>query len=553
MTLTATQALHRGVAAHKQGELDEAERLYRAILQSQPNRTPSSHGINVIAVAYNNLGFVLEHKGDLDATIESYRLATQIKPDFHEAFNNLGSSLQRKGDLNAAIENFRQAIRIKPTFSEAHYNLGHALQEKGDLKAAVESYQQLISIEPDNADAFNALGAVLHLRGDLTAAINSYKQALTISPELAEAYNNMGNSQLALGDVDAAIESCNRSIRLKPDYANAYNNLGYALNDKGDLRGAIDSFKTALRLQPDSAQIYNNLGSAHREIGEIDAALKCFDALNEPRFSKLFEANPTQNDFWLNTRSQSLECLYILGRYAELEQRLKVLAKSGDINRRVAAVSAFVCQQLKIDNPHTFCKQPLDFVHVGNLDNHVADVPGFVESLISEGRKENQVWEPKHGVTKSGFQTANTIFDAGENCAALEKILRKEIASYYAKFKDKDCAFMKLWPENYNLKGWFTRLIKHGHQRSHIHPAGWLSGVVYLKTIDSPVGDEGAIEMGLHGNDLPILDSGFDRRTHSPQRGEIVLFPSSLFHRTIPYNTDEERCVIAFDLHPCLY
>ena len=36
MELTIEQALQQGVAAHREGKLEEAERLYRAILQSQP-------------------------------------------------------------------------------------------------------------------------------------------------------------------------------------------------------------------------------------------------------------------------------------------------------------------------------------------------------------------------------------------------------------------------------------------------------------------------------------------------------------------------------------
>ncbi len=38
------------------------------------------------------------------------------------------------------------------------------------------------------------------------------------------------------------------------------------------------------------------------------------------------------------------------------------------------------------------------------------------------------------------------------------------------------------------------------------------------------------------------------RRIYQPKKGDIILFPSSLFHRTIPFNSDVERCVIAFDL-----
>ena len=77
-----------------------------------------------------------------------------------------------------------------------------------------------------------------------------------------------------------------------------------------------------------------------------------------------------------------------------------------------------------------------------------------------------------------------------------------------------------------------------------------MSGVVYLKTVGSADSDKGAIELGLHGYNLPIIDDSFPRIIHRPQIGDIVLFPSSLFHRTIPFEEDTERCVIAFDLTP---
>ena len=87
-----------------------------------------------------------------------------------------------------------------------------------------------------------------------------------------------------------------------------------------------------------------------------------------------------------------------------------------------------------------------------------------------------------------------------------------------------------------------------GYHTSHIHPDGWLSGVIYLKTTDLSNNDEGAIEFGLHGYDLPITNEDYPRKLHRPRKGDIVLFPSSLFHRTIPFTTDSERCVIAFDI-----
>ena len=96
--------------------------------------------------------------------------------------------------------------------------------------------------------------------------------------------------------------------------------------------------------------------------------------------------------------------------------------------------------------------------------------------------------------------------------------------------------------------GWHVILKKQGYQEAHIHPAGWLSGVIYLKVVPSLGKDEGAIEFSLNGPDYSNINS--PQLIHRPEAGDLVLFPSSLHHRTIPFSTDTDRIVIAFDLMP---
>ena len=59
MELTIEQALQQGVTAHNQGNLQEAERLYRAILQSQPAHPDANHNLGVLAVSVNKAGAAL--------------------------------------------------------------------------------------------------------------------------------------------------------------------------------------------------------------------------------------------------------------------------------------------------------------------------------------------------------------------------------------------------------------------------------------------------------------------------------------------------------------
>jgi uncharacterized protein (TIGR02466 family) len=90
-----------------------------------------------------------------------------------------------------------------------------------------------------------------------------------------------------------------------------------------------------------------------------------------------------------------------------------------------------------------------------------------------------------------------------------------------------------------------------GHLDAHIHEIGWISGAVYLAMpSDKKNPEEGAFEYGIHGDAYPQQHKEFPVGTVIPNVGEIVLFPSSLFHRTIPFTSSEERICIAFDLKP---
>ena len=69
MELTIEQAVQQGVAAHKEGKLEEAERLYRAIVQAQPAHADANHNLGVIAVSVTKVQLVLPL---FKTTLEAY-------------------------------------------------------------------------------------------------------------------------------------------------------------------------------------------------------------------------------------------------------------------------------------------------------------------------------------------------------------------------------------------------------------------------------------------------------------------------------------------------
>ena len=193
----------------------------------------------------------------------------------------------------------------------------------------------------------------------------------------------------------------------------------------------------------------------------------------------------------------------------------------------------------------------MEFISISNISNHINDSDLFISELIEELSNVKTSWEPYNKSTKKGFQSRVNLFENPlEKTSYLQSIIIKELDLYYSKFKDKSCVYIQKWPSKKRLTGWHVILKKHGNQKVHIHPSGWLSGVIYLKVVPTLGKYEGAIEFGLNGKRYSHVDS--PTIIHQPKLGDIVFFPSSLNHSTIPFSTDTDRIIVSFDLLPNL-
>jgi superkiller protein 3 len=209
-------------------------------------------------LAYNNLGNALKDQGKLPEAIEMYQQAIKLDPKFVLAYYNLGIALQRQrqGKLPEKIEMYRQAIKRNPKFVLAYYNLGIALADQGKLPEAIEMYQQAIKLDPKFVDAYYNLGIALADQGKLPEAIEMYRQAIKLDPKFVDAYNNLGIALADQGKLPEAIKMYQQAIKLDPKFVDAYNNLGIALADQGKLPEAIEMYQKALSLRLDLDVLY---------------------------------------------------------------------------------------------------------------------------------------------------------------------------------------------------------------------------------------------------------------------------------------------------------
>lgn len=188
--LTIQQAFDLAVIHQRAGRVDEAEQLYRQILQQQPEHSG----------ALFFLGAIAHRTGRLDLAIELIRKAIACNPSYPEAHNKLGNVLMDKGQMDQAIAAYRQAVALKPAYPQALYNLGNCLRVQGNLDEAIALYRQAIAFKPDFSGAYNNLGYALQANGQVNEAIGAYRRAVALDPGDCEAHGNLGMVCLLLGD-----------------------------------------------------------------------------------------------------------------------------------------------------------------------------------------------------------------------------------------------------------------------------------------------------------------------------------------------------------------
>ena len=220
---TITETIENAVQYHQGGHLQLAEKLYRMVLQRDPDNPVALHSLGVIAhqkekddmaveligkaIAnnpqipqfHNTLGLVLESLEKFEEAIAAYQQAVSIKPDYAEAYQNMAVALQSQQKYVASVEKCNQAVLLKPNYSEAYNTMGFSLEKQEKYDEAIENYKKAIQFKPDFAEAYNHLGVVLNAQERSDEALENYKQALQLDTDYTEVHWNMSLVLLRTG------------------------------------------------------------------------------------------------------------------------------------------------------------------------------------------------------------------------------------------------------------------------------------------------------------------------------------------------------------------
>jgi predicted O-linked N-acetylglucosamine transferase (SPINDLY family) len=169
------------VAAHRQGRLAEAERLYMQILAADPAAFAPRQMLGVLRAQQNRLPEALEMLGQ----------ALKINPRDVRALVNYGNVLNLLGRFEEAIASYDRALALGAD-AETWNNRGNALQSLGRPLEALASHDQALALGPNDVKSLYERGCVLNELGRFDEALASYDRVLALAPNHAEALNNRG-------------------------------------------------------------------------------------------------------------------------------------------------------------------------------------------------------------------------------------------------------------------------------------------------------------------------------------------------------------------------
>ena len=148
----------------------------------------------------------------------------------------------------------------------------------------------------------------------------------------------------------------------------------------------------------------------------------------------------------------------------------------------------------------------------------------------------------------NGQQSAGNLFSKeNDSLNKIKGIINLEVKKYLNNFKECKEGFIKFWPKSYKINAWLVSMKSGGKIRPHMHEHGWLSGSIYINVPPKSKTDSGNLVVCI---DDQISENDTQKNVMNVVTGSLCLFPSSLYHYTIPFESEEERIVLAFDILP---
>lgn len=289
---------------HEAGRLEQAEPLYRRVLDSQPEQPDALHLLGILlhqrgqrddaiefleravraaageATYLANLAEAYRANGRLEEAISAFGRALDLSPDDADARFNLGCALAEMGDLVGAAGNFRIAAEARPNVAANLIRLGETLLELGAWPEAVGHFRAASALDPTNSGALIGLAGALMTMGRSEEAEALYREAGAFAPKDADLHLQIGRALMEHGRPVPAGDTLQRAAHLDPGSALTRALHARTLQEQGRFDEAIAGYEEALALNPEQAEAHYGLAGSRKysasdpEINRLESLLE---------------------------------------------------------------------------------------------------------------------------------------------------------------------------------------------------------------------------------------------------------------------------------------
>jgi len=555
------------------------------------------------------MGLIRMHQNKPDEGRTLLLRSLTLDPNQPHVRLNLGKAFAWEGRWEEAIEAYRAAIRLRPDLVEAQFELGTALHNCGALIEAENTFRGILSTIAGHGPALLGLGAVLldldrpeDAEGVLASAI-----AASSDPRLlSRLHYNLAIAQRRLRKFDLALANFEQAQGLDPSQQQLDLARAETLQDLRRSGDALAVYRHVLSRDPLNAAAHDSFNSLLYRLGMEDEFLSSYDRAPSTPVLQIAKAN------FLAASDRSLEAYTVfsdllirepgnsraaegaaamltrMGRHDEA-RRLFESAIARDPNN-VDLIFGFSAALLHRGDPgkaahlaerglRLLPNDQLGLALLGTAWRMAGtdqdEVLNGYDSLIQvfdlappEGFKNIDAFnaalasylDELHPPTREyisqslrgGSQTAGSLFGAGH--LLIEKLqirIREAVTRYVAELPDDPShPFLSRRRNDVKYSGsWSSRLLNGGYHANHIHRGGWISSCYYVRlprVVTDVQGQQGWITFGQ-----PDFDKGPGlRRAIQPAPGRLILFPSYIWHGTLPFQAETPRMTVAFDALP---
>ena len=512
----------------------EAEKSYRAALVLDRRFAPAVRQLTLLLA---NLG-----RGAAALQVIAPLAASGLAA--HGLLTANAAALKAAGRSAEAVEVYRKAVAAAPASGVAEHNLAATLGDLGRHQEAEAAARRALAKGGDAPETWLVLGRSLLRLARGEEAEDAFRAALSRRPGDLAAHRDLAQAiWMRTGAVAEATAALDADLFRSPDALGLRRLKAKVLEFAGDSAGADEVLSEAVARNPDDANLL--LSAAH-------AAIEAGDPVRGLGFAERATAMAAADD--PQAALGLCEALLANGRGAEVAAIAEPLSRRSDHGQQALAYLA-TAWRLMGDERYRALYDYDAFVRPAPMETPSgwSSLPDYLAELaIALNGEHRHKTHPLDQSLRRGSQIDHVLQMDHPALRAFPQAIDGPIRAYMAALgKGKDPLRARN-SGDYRLHGaWSVKLRPGGGRHvDHMHPEGWLSSACYIELPGSveEEGRQGWLKFGEPG--VPTTPRLGPEHFVKPETGLLVLFPSYMWHGTVPFEGTESRLTIAFDLVP---